>query len=652
MERESNRLAVLHELTSGLAERMELQTIANFVLGVGLTAIEANRGTLCMLTSDGASLEVVAHNGYDNAVMNTWRLFAVDAPLPASDVVRTREPVYLHSPQERADRYPMFANTGGDGASAMLPLITRDEPLGVIVFGFDGEREFDESDRAFLAALATQCAIALDRAHLYDAALRRQADLVLLADASTVLARAGDDMDAALAQFVHLVAPKHVDICSIHLVDSSHESRLVASAFVADQQLAATQRVSSFGADLTSAHGLGFALRTGTEVEWDDGEEFIDQISRSDEHRAALLAMNLGGGIIVPMVAHGRVLGACVFANHRQRLMSDEDRRLARTLGERAGVLLENARLMRQRKEVSHGLQAALLPPSLPKIPGFGVGARYQSAGEGPGGRRRLLRRGADGRRPLVAGGRRCHGARRRGRSRDRARSSHDSVGSDDGARARRQILDHANNAMLNGAGALPSGVYCTIALAAFTAPTDPEGAPVEHGATEVVVACGGHPPPLLRRARRSSRAHHSQRSPARVLPNGQRRRDPCRDVARRHVGRLHRRCGRAPQRISNGFWSPTSPRWSRKPIWMPTASLASSATRWSARSSLRRPTTWRCWCCAAIRREADFTGAHFSRRIVFFSLTDSRFARWLTGRCQRRSRLPSKYASTTAGCT
>ena len=75
MERASNRLAVLHELTSGLAERMGLQSITSFVLGVGLTAIEANRGTLCLLTPDGLSLEVVAHNGYDNDVMNSWRIF-------------------------------------------------------------------------------------------------------------------------------------------------------------------------------------------------------------------------------------------------------------------------------------------------------------------------------------------------------------------------------------------------------------------------------------------------------------------------------------------------------------------------------------------------------------------------------------------------
>ncbi|MEO7371133.1 MAG: GAF domain-containing protein, partial [Ilumatobacteraceae bacterium] len=170
MDRAASRLEILHELTSGLAERMELQSIAAFVLGVGLDTIAANRGTLCRLTPDGLSLEVVAHAGYDTEMMDSWRVFPVSANFPASDVVRTRAPIYLHSPQERGLRYPAFAETGGDGASAMLPLLLRDEVLGAIVFGFEGPRDFDDADRLFLAALAAQCAIALDRARMYDAA--------------------------------------------------------------------------------------------------------------------------------------------------------------------------------------------------------------------------------------------------------------------------------------------------------------------------------------------------------------------------------------------------------------------------------------------------------------------------------------------------
>jgi GAF domain-containing protein len=436
MERAQNRLAILLELTAGLAERMELEAIASFVLGVGLNAIEANRGTLCLLTPDSCFFEVVAHKGYDTEMMDSWRRFALDAPLPASDAVRTRHPIYLHSPAERAARYPIFANTGGDGASAMLPLFIGDEPLGAIVFGFDGERGFDDGDRSFLDALTTQCAIALDRARLYEAALRRQASLALVADASSILAAAGDDLDTAMQRLANLSSPALCDVTRIHLIEPEARSRLVAT---------------SLAADATEPQGLEHALRTGDEVAWDDG-------------------------IIVPMLAHGRVLGACVFANQPQRTMTDEDRQLARTLGERAAVLLDNARLMRSRKEVSTGLQAALLPPLLPTIAGFEIGARYQPAGEGldVGGDFYDVLPVAAGRTLLVVGDVSGHGvkaAAATGLVRHTIRSAA-MMGLSPS-----RILDHANNAMLNSAGALPSGTYCTIALALLI-PGAPDGGP------------------------------------------------------------------------------------------------------------------------------------------------------------------------------
>jgi GAF domain-containing protein len=244
MERAQNRLTMLLELTSGLAERTDLHGIANLVLGAGLKAIAANRGTLCLLTADRASLYVVAHAGYDTEMMDSWRLFALDSPFPASDAVRSRTPVYLHSAAERAERYPVFATSGGDGASVMLPLNTRSETLGAIVFGFDGERDFDESDRSILDALATQCAIAVDRGRLHEAALRRQSNLSLLADASGILADAGEDVEGALQQLADLAAPLIADICSFHLMESQNDSRLVARAFVEGEHMLATEQAS------------------------------------------------------------------------------------------------------------------------------------------------------------------------------------------------------------------------------------------------------------------------------------------------------------------------------------------------------------------------------------------------------------------------
>src|SRR3954454_17731625 len=300
MELVRGRLDVLLNLTAGLAERMDIRSIADFVLGVGRDAIEANRGTLCLITPDGDWLEVVAQVGYDTDMMSVWQRFSLADPLPASDAVRTASAVYLHDPQERARRYPMFADTGGDGASVMLPLLVRERAIGSLVFGFDGERSFDADDQQFLNALSTQCAIALDRARLYEQSLRRQANLALLVDASAVLAAARDDIEEGLSRLAPKVAPTVCDIFSVRLLSVTRSTRLVARAFSESTLLAETERVSDFGADFWAKDGLGRALRTGREVVWDDGDRFIERIARDDEHRQALEAMELGAGIIVP----------------------------------------------------------------------------------------------------------------------------------------------------------------------------------------------------------------------------------------------------------------------------------------------------------------------------------------------------------------
>src|SRR3954470_25068084 len=247
MELLRGRLDMLFNLTAGLAERMEIRSIADFVLGVGRDAIDANRGTLCLVTADGGWLEVVGQVGYDAEMMDGWRRFAVDDPLPASDAVRTKSAVYLHDPDERALRYPMFADTGGDGASVMLPLLVRDRAIGSLVFGFDGQRSFDADDRQFLSALSGQCAIAVDRARLYQQSLRRQANLSLLVEASAVLAAARDDIEGGLSRLAPRVAPTVCDIFSVRLLNASRSTRLVAHSFSDRSLQAETERVSELG---------------------------------------------------------------------------------------------------------------------------------------------------------------------------------------------------------------------------------------------------------------------------------------------------------------------------------------------------------------------------------------------------------------------
>jgi serine phosphatase RsbU (regulator of sigma subunit) len=77
------------------------------------------------------------------------------------------------------------------------------------------------------------------------------------------------------------------------------------------------------------------------------------------------------------------VLGAISFVSAESgRIFNPGDLRLAEDLALRAATAVENARLYRARSTIAQTLQASLLPPILPEVPGVEVGARYQAAGE------------------------------------------------------------------------------------------------------------------------------------------------------------------------------------------------------------------------------------------------------------------------------
>ncbi|MCQ4080956.1 SpoIIE family protein phosphatase [Streptomyces sp. RB6PN25] len=79
----------------------------------------------------------------------------------------------------------------------------------------------------------------------------------------------------------------------------------------------------------------------------------------------------------LPLIASGRPVGSCVFAFDRPHPFSDNERVVFTALAGLIAQALERAHLYDTSKELAQSLQAALLPDSLPDLPGLDVAARY-----------------------------------------------------------------------------------------------------------------------------------------------------------------------------------------------------------------------------------------------------------------------------------
>jgi len=157
--------ALLRRLSGELARLHSWEDVAAYVIGAAVQLLGGNTGSLCLLTSEEGQLQIVAEHGYSLEVTAVWTTFRVDAPLPASEAVRTGKPVFITSPEDRDTRYPIFKDQPvvEDAAYAIEPLAVNGRTLGCLVIGFEVPREFSAEEESLLAAAAARCAQALDK---------------------------------------------------------------------------------------------------------------------------------------------------------------------------------------------------------------------------------------------------------------------------------------------------------------------------------------------------------------------------------------------------------------------------------------------------------------------------------------------------------
>jgi hypothetical protein len=112
--------------------------------------------------------------------------------------------------------------------------------------------------------------------------------------------------------------------------------------------------------------------------------EQVGRIMAPGEQLELARTLGFASLMVVPLKARGRTLGALALVRDGgSPPFRDEDLSLAGILAVRVGLAVDNARLYEEREYVAETLRRSLLPPELPQIPGFEIGARYLPAADG-----------------------------------------------------------------------------------------------------------------------------------------------------------------------------------------------------------------------------------------------------------------------------
>jgi len=178
----------------------------------------------------------------------------------------------------------------------------------------------------------------------------------LLAEAGQALS-ASLDYHQSLQRMAELAVSGLADRCQVLMRGGNGELEEVA---VAGAKVAAEPRAG----ETDEVHGDELAVAA--------------EVVQSDEARLA------GRVIVVPLALVGQPPIGALFLGMTEsgRTFDKGDLSLARELGRRAAIAVENARLYAERSMIASTLQRSLLPPELPEIRGFRLAGLYVAAGE------------------------------------------------------------------------------------------------------------------------------------------------------------------------------------------------------------------------------------------------------------------------------
>jgi serine phosphatase RsbU (regulator of sigma subunit) len=482
----ANRLHRLQTITEVLAGAMTPEEVAQSVVNAATEALGADAGGLTVRTDDAPRiLRVLAASRSDDALVAGWKRHAIDTPAPGPEIVRTGRPIFIETRRELLARFPIVERIEGDqrfGGFAGVPVALGSDVLGALSLGFQREHMVPPEERGLLLSMAHQAAIALYRIRSGEDERRARATAEHAEDRLRKLQAVSDAANAAtgLDELVERVLPVVRDAVLAHgasfllLSDNGEELRIRGRVGVEEEE----------GGDTMIPLGAGASGRiaaTGRPL-------VISELTAEDVVSRALKDRRSYVG--VPVRVGGRVAGVLHASSREPGAFGEDDADFLQSIADSLAVTIERTRSFDQRDRMATALERALLPMSLPHVPGFEIATMYRPSrfGDEVGGD--FYDVFGDGDVWYLAIGDVCGKGPEAAAIMGMTRIALRSVAREDDSRPLSEVLELLNGFLLDSE--LMGDRFCTVCVARLE---------LSDGRGTVTTCLGGHPPPLLVRA-------------------------------------------------------------------------------------------------------------------------------------------------------
>ena len=160
------RTARLQRFSTRLAPALTMAAVAEVAVDKALVASRATTAVLAL--ENGGGIEIARIDGRLDERMVGSHSLSLDHASALGEVFRTHSPLWLRN-REEWERFPeSIGRPEYLRSAAVLPVQAAGEFFGVLAIAFGEDREFPDDEQKFLGAIATQTALALDRARLHE----------------------------------------------------------------------------------------------------------------------------------------------------------------------------------------------------------------------------------------------------------------------------------------------------------------------------------------------------------------------------------------------------------------------------------------------------------------------------------------------------
>jgi serine/threonine-protein kinase RsbW len=403
-EESEARSRTVQRVVSDLAAATSVDEVASVIVARGRAATLARCAGLVVIEdppdeepSGLPQLQLVRSEGLTDELMRALREAAGERlALELAEGVRT---VRLDD-RLREKQPAVAAAMAADGLSALtvVPVTADHRRLGILLLGTgatrpgelislddpEAVRSEDPAEVELLWTLGRQAGQAMERARLHEETARQAERAAFLLEAARMLAEA-----AGVAETVERLADLAVrglaDVCAIDLVTEQGTSRPAVRHGDPARQRLAEELAARHLPHRGRPHPSVRALETGR-TQWlrSVDDEVLRSITADEEHLSVARRLELTSIVAVPLIAEGRRLGVVTLGvDRRRRPFTAADVEVAEQLGLQVSLVVAKAQRYETEARTSHTLQASLLPPEPPSVPGLSTAVRYLAATQG-----------------------------------------------------------------------------------------------------------------------------------------------------------------------------------------------------------------------------------------------------------------------------